>query len=291
MMKNNIIQESTSPWQSPVYLCKKASGDYRFAVDYRALNKLTEPESYPVPLLGNIFDTISAAYAKFFTALDLASGFWQIPMDPLDRHKTSFASRKRTFEFLRMPFGLRNTPTTYQRRMCKVFQGLNWKVLLVYMDDIIDFSSTFEEHLDHLKQVFERLQDANPQGQTLQAIPCGLNSLAQPFILQQNPRTLDELMRVDIMANISSVPTQGHSKTVTGQNKTALRHANDECQQPEHETVCKVPNTYSDKCPRPQVQSETQGTRTVESSTSDSRAHTTKPFWTSKTLTAMPRMR
>ena len=178
MMKNKIIQESTSPWQSPVVLCKKTSGDYRFAVDYRALNKLTEPESYPVPLLENIFDTISTADAKFFTTLDLASGFWQIPMDPLDRHKTSFATRKRKFEFLRMPFGLRNTPTTYQRLMCKVFQGLNWKTLLVYMDDIINFSSTFEEHLDHLKQVFERLQDANPQGQTLQAIPCGLNSLA-----------------------------------------------------------------------------------------------------------------
>ena len=161
MMKNNIIQESTSPWQSPVVLCKKKSGDYRFAVDYRALNKLTEPESYPVPLLENIFDTISAADAKFFTTLDLASGFWQIPMDPLDRHKTSFATRKGKFEFLRMPFGLRNAPTTYQRMMCKVLQGLNWKILLVYMDDIIIFSSTFEEHLDHLKQVFERLQEAN----------------------------------------------------------------------------------------------------------------------------------
>ena len=162
MLKANIVEESISPWQSPVVLVKKKTpGEYRFAVDYRKLNKYTEPESFPVPQLESILDTIAASEAKFFSTLDLASGFWQIPMDPDSQQKTAFITQTGKYEFKRMPFGLMNAPTTYQRMMTNVLKGLNWKILLVYMDDIIIFSSTFDEHIVHLEQVFKRLAEFN----------------------------------------------------------------------------------------------------------------------------------
>ena len=101
------------------------------------------------------------AQPKYFSTLDMSSGFWQIPLDPKSKHKTSFTTPMGNFNFKRMPFGLVNAPASYTIMVNKVLQGLNWKFLLCYIDDILVFSSPFEQHLDHLSQVFDHLREAN----------------------------------------------------------------------------------------------------------------------------------
>ena len=158
-----IIEPSTSMWQSPVVMVKKKGGsDMRFAVDYRNLNRVTKQISFPLPTLENVFDKLGQAQANWFTTLDLASGFWQVPLHPETKEKTTFITNYgQKYNFTVLPFGLVNAPSTYQMVMDKVLQGLNWKILLCYIDDIIIFSNNFDEHLQHLDLVFQRLRKAN----------------------------------------------------------------------------------------------------------------------------------
>ena len=162
MSSSGIIEPSTSMWQSPVVMVKKKSNEMRFAIDYRNLNKVTKQISFPLPRLDNVFDKLGQASASWFSTLDLASGFWQVPLDPETKEKTTFITNDgQKYNFTVLPFGLVNAPSTYQMVMDDVLRGLNWKILLCYIDDIIIFSSSFEEHLHHLDLVFQRLRKAN----------------------------------------------------------------------------------------------------------------------------------
>ena len=161
MLQNDIIEPSDALWQSPVVLVKKKSGEYRFAVDYRRVNSVTKQISQPLPRLESMFDAIGEARPNFFSTLDMSSGFWQMALDPETKHKSTFTCQMGNFNFKRMPFGLVNAPASYTIMMNKVLQGLTWKFLLCYMDDILIYSQTFEEHLVHLDQVFKRLREAN----------------------------------------------------------------------------------------------------------------------------------
>ena len=158
MLKDEVIRASTSPWASPVVLAKKPDGTFRFCVDYRKLNSITERDVYPLPRIDDTLDFLGKNL--FFSTMDLAHGYWQILMSDEDRAKTAFICKQGLFEFDVMPFGLTNAPATFQRTMDIVLSGLKWINCLVYLDDIIVFSATFEEHLQHLRKVFERIRKA-----------------------------------------------------------------------------------------------------------------------------------
>ena len=136
----------------------KKDGTLRLCIDYRLLNKITIKDKFPLP---RIDDTIDALYgARYFTTLDLLSGYWQIEINEADKHKTAFICELGLFEFNRMPFGLTNAPSTFQRAMNNIFKKELYKYVLVYLDDIIIYSKTFEDHLVHLRRVFELLLSA-----------------------------------------------------------------------------------------------------------------------------------
>ena len=167
MMRKGVVQPSTSAWASPIVLVPKKDGSLRFCVDYRKLNAIIKKDVYPLPRIDNILDALGQA--RYFTSLDLASGFWQIEMDPATREKSAFTTHCGLHEFVRMPFGLCNGPATFQRLMQAVLSGLEWRVCFVYLDDILVCTRTFHEHLQHLNLVIERLRQA---GLTLKPQKC-----------------------------------------------------------------------------------------------------------------------
>lgn len=126
-------------------------------MDYRKLNTVTVKDSYPLPRIDEALDQLSGAC--FFSTLDLTSGYWQVEFLPDDRPRTAFVTQKGLYEFSVMPFGLVNAPATLQRLMERVISGLQLDTCLVYLDDIIVFSQSFDEHLDKLQSVFSHLRN------------------------------------------------------------------------------------------------------------------------------------
>ena len=169
MLERKVIQPSNSPWSSPIVLARKKDGTTRFCIDYRKLNDVTIKDAYPLPLIQESLDHLSGA--KWFSTLDLCSGYWQVAVEPSDRPKTAFATRRGLYEFSVMPFGLCNAPATFQRLMESVLRGLQFETCLVYLDDIIVVGKTFEEMIKNLSQVFDRLAEA---GLKLKAKKCNL---------------------------------------------------------------------------------------------------------------------
>ena len=158
MLDQGVIEPSDSPWASPVVLVRKKDGSLRYCIDYRRLNSVTIKDSYPLPRIDESLDSLSNT--KYFSTLDLASGYWQIGLDEDAKRKSAFCTTSGLFQFKVMPFGLTNAPATFQRLMERVLAGLQWQICLVYIDDVIIFSQTFEEHLNHLSIVFQRLKEA-----------------------------------------------------------------------------------------------------------------------------------
>lgn len=158
MLDRGIIKPSASPWSSPVVLVSKKDGSKRFCVDYRALNKHTVKDSFPLPRIDESLDYLAGA--KYFCTLDLAAGYWQVPLDEDAKLKSAFVVPGGLFQFEVMPFGLCNAPSTFERLMEAIFRGLQWKTLLIYLDDVIVFGSTVEEVIERLEAVLVRLRDA-----------------------------------------------------------------------------------------------------------------------------------
>ena len=159
MLTQGIIEPAEGPWASPIVLVRKRDGTTRFCVDFRKVNEVTKKDAQPLPRIDDTIDTLHGA--KWFSTLDLASGYWQVEVEPSDKEKTAFTTPFGLFQFCVMPFGLCNAPGTFQRLMERVLAGLHWTSCLVYIDDIIIFSQTMQEHLHHLRDVFTRLRDAN----------------------------------------------------------------------------------------------------------------------------------
>lgn len=122
MLDNGLIRLSESPWTSPVVLVKKKNGKPRFCIDYRKLNNITKKDAYPLPRIDEMLDTLAGS--KWFSTLDLASGYWQVQMHQEDREKTAFTTRYGIYEFNVMPFGLCNAPATFQRLMDRVYKNI-----------------------------------------------------------------------------------------------------------------------------------------------------------------------
>ena len=140
-------------------LVKKSDGTLRFCIDYRKLNQITRKDSHPLPRITEALDSLGGAH--YFSTLDLRSGYWQIEMEDDSKEKTAFITHNGLYEFNALPFGLCNRPATFQRVMTHVLRGLEWDICLVYIDDLIIFSRSFDNHLLHLVQVFKRLREAN----------------------------------------------------------------------------------------------------------------------------------
>ncbi|XP_033739239.1 uncharacterized protein LOC117326590 [Pecten maximus] len=157
MLKMGVIEKSDSPYSAPVVIVRKKDGTNRFCIDYRQLNRVTIFDAEPMPNADDIFSRLSGN--KFFSRLDLSKGYWQVPMEESSKQKTAFTTPVGLFQFSVMPFGLVNAPASFCRLMRILLDGM--KKIESFIDDILIYTKTWEEHLDILRELFVRLRNAN----------------------------------------------------------------------------------------------------------------------------------
>lgn len=162
-LNKGVIRPSSSPWSSPIVIVLKKSQNgeenYRFCCDFRAVNEVTKADSYPLPNINDTLDLLSGA--KYFTTLDLYSAYYQIGLHEESIPKTAFCTPNGLWEYVKVPMGLKNSPSVWQRVIDNILTGLRGEKVLVYIDDLIIWSSTVEDHLSKLKAVFDRLRKSN----------------------------------------------------------------------------------------------------------------------------------
>lgn len=167
MLDQGIITPSNSPWAAPIVLVKKKQTQaqiqkqevsYRFCVDYRKLNEVTRSDAYPLPRIDDTIDALAGS--QYFSTLDLASGYHQMGLSERAKDKTSFTTGQGLYRFEVLPFGLSGAPSSFERLMERVLAGLHWSICLIYLDDIIVYSDTFEQHVERLQLVFDCLRNA-----------------------------------------------------------------------------------------------------------------------------------
>jgi transposase InsO family protein len=158
LLERGLIEPAGGAWSSPVVLVRKKDGKWRFCVDYRRLNAITQYDAYPLPRIDESLDALAGS--RFFSTLDLVSGYWQVPLSQEAQEKSAFATRGGLWKWKVLPFGLTSAPATFQRLMERVLKGLHWKSLLLYLDDIIVIAPDFSTHVTRLKEVLERLRGA-----------------------------------------------------------------------------------------------------------------------------------
>jgi RNase H-like domain found in reverse transcriptase/Reverse transcriptase (RNA-dependent DNA polymerase) len=208
MLKANIIKPSTSPWAAPALLVNKHDGSTRFVVDYRALNAVTKFDSYPMPRISDILDQLNGK--KYFTCLDLASGYHNVCVDPKSQEKTAFVVEHGLYEYLRMPFGLVSAPASFSRLMDHIFREQLEDYLLLFLDDLIIYSDTLEEHLEHLRKVFQILREAKLK---LKGKKCQfflqevsfLGHIVTPDGIKPDPAKIEKILNFKTPTNLKQV--------------------------------------------------------------------------------------
>ena len=159
MIDHDIVEPCVSPYNSPLVIIKKKNNDLRICVDFRRINAMTERFIVPLPSAQELFDRLGSS--RYFSVLDLTQGYYQIPVAQNDRQKTAFTTTKGQFMFKRMPFGLNTAPLTFTRMMNLVLKEENFEQCLIYLDDILIFSKTEDEHFCRLANILEKLRKAN----------------------------------------------------------------------------------------------------------------------------------
>jgi hypothetical protein len=163
MLNKGVIEESNSPWNAPAIIDPMKSLDgkpkYRFRVDFRALNTVTHFDTYPLPLIEQASSALHGS--KYFSAIDMYSGFWQVKMASEDKMKTTFSTPSGHYHFQGLPYGLSNSPSIFQRLMDVVLRNLTGELCFVFIDDILVFVDTIEEHARRLDEVLQRFGKAN----------------------------------------------------------------------------------------------------------------------------------
>ena len=190
MQKTGVIQTSNSPWASPVVMVRKKDSSHRFCVDYRELYSVTRQDSFLLPRIDDLLDQLGQS--QYFSALDLASGYWQIRLHPGSIPKTAFVTPQGIYKFRVMPFGLTNAPSVFQRLIKRVFRDLNPEdgpdFVSVYIDDVLVFSITLEKHLQHLRLVMDHLLKLKPS--KCRFLCTEVEYLGHVIMLKTNPRLI-----------------------------------------------------------------------------------------------------
>ena len=206
--KQDIIRKSNSPWASPIVLVRKKNGKVRPCVDYRQLNSLTKPDAFPLPRVQDCLDSVAGSV--YFSTFDLTSGYHQIPVQEEDIPKTAFVTKYGLYEFTAMPFGLTNAPATFQRVMELALQGLQWSTCLIYLDDIIVFSPSFDSHISRVHEVLQRIEQANLK---LKPEKCHLFQSEVEFLghvvsqqgIKPNPCNVNKILEMPTPTNVTEV--------------------------------------------------------------------------------------
>lgn len=206
MLAQDIIRESNSPYNSPLWVVPKKIDNsgiqkWRIVIDYRRLNQNTINDKFPIPNIDGILDKLGKA--QYFSSIDLAKGFHQILMHERDIEKTAFSTPFGHYEFIRMPFGLKNAPATFQRLMNSVLRQYINKICVVYLDDILIFSTSLAEHIVNIKVIFEKLNEA---GLKIQIDKCSflkketefLGHVLTPKGIKPNPKKVEIIQRLKL---------------------------------------------------------------------------------------------
>lgn len=157
LIDNDLAEPSSSSWASPCILVNKPDGTFRFCPDYRKVNAITKPDSFPLPRIEDCVDRVGGG--RFVSKFDLLKGYWQVPLTERAQEVSAFVTPKGLFSYKVMSFGLRNAPATFQRLMNQVVSGLEG--CAVYLDDVVCFSETWASHISHIRGLFQRLAEAN----------------------------------------------------------------------------------------------------------------------------------
>ena len=158
LVEKGLVEPGGGAWSSPVVLVRKKDQSWRLCVDYRRLNSATRKDAYPLPRIDDSLDALTGS--AYFSTLDLLSGYWQVPLDRDAQEKAAFVTRGGLWTWKVLPFGLTSAPATFERLMEQVLKGLQWKTLLLYLDDVIVYSPDIDSHLDRLAEVLDRFRAA-----------------------------------------------------------------------------------------------------------------------------------